>query len=109
MLFFKKGLTVHFCSSALNACLFTFVIKIDYWLKICIWLFPTPSSYTRNPSPISTTDFSLTQNPLCPLTGVSSRFPDIMAAGTHSPGGPNGIIRSQSFAGFSTLQERRSR
>ncbi|XP_042632781.1 rho family-interacting cell polarization regulator 2-like isoform X2 [Cyprinus carpio] len=40
---------------------------------------------------------------------VSSRFPDIMAAGTHSPGGPNGIIRSQSFAGFSTLQERRSR
>ncbi|KAK9957430.1 hypothetical protein ABG768_011677 [Culter alburnus] len=41
--------------------------------------------------------------------GVSSRFPDIMAAGTHSPGGPNGIIRSQSFAGFSTLQERRSR
>ncbi|XP_078810713.1 rho family-interacting cell polarization regulator 2 isoform X3 [Oryzias latipes] len=41
--------------------------------------------------------------------GVSSRIPDIMAAGTHSPGGPNGIIRSQSFAGFSTLQERRSR
>uniref|UniRef100_A0A671QW74 Rho family-interacting cell polarization regulator 2 n=1 Tax=Sinocyclocheilus anshuiensis TaxID=1608454 RepID=A0A671QW74_9TELE len=40
---------------------------------------------------------------------LSSRFPDIMAAGTHSPGGPNGIIRSQSFAGFSTLQERRSR
>uniref|UniRef100_A0A3B5MTQ9 Rho family-interacting cell polarization regulator 2 n=1 Tax=Xiphophorus couchianus TaxID=32473 RepID=A0A3B5MTQ9_9TELE len=33
----------------------------------------------------------------------------IMSAGTHSPGGPNGIIRSQSFAGFSTLQERRSR
>ncbi|XP_059509420.1 rho family-interacting cell polarization regulator 2 isoform X3 [Stegostoma tigrinum] len=26
-----------------------------------------------------------------------------------SPGGPNGIIRSQSFAGFSTQQERRSR
>uniref|UniRef100_A0A671PFZ8 Rho family-interacting cell polarization regulator 2 n=1 Tax=Sinocyclocheilus anshuiensis TaxID=1608454 RepID=A0A671PFZ8_9TELE len=43
------------------------------------------------------------------MGGVSSRFPDIMAAGTHSPGGPNGIIRSQSFAGFSTLQERRSR
>ncbi|XP_029104253.1 rho family-interacting cell polarization regulator 2 isoform X3 [Scleropages formosus] len=41
--------------------------------------------------------------------GVSSRFPEIMSAGTHSPGGPNGIIRSQSFAGFSTLQERRSR
>ncbi|XP_046690374.1 rho family-interacting cell polarization regulator 2 isoform X2 [Silurus meridionalis] len=40
---------------------------------------------------------------------VSSRFPEIMAAGTHSPGGPSGIIRSQSFAGFSTLQERRSR
>uniref|UniRef100_A0A8B9JMW5 Rho family-interacting cell polarization regulator 2 n=1 Tax=Astyanax mexicanus TaxID=7994 RepID=A0A8B9JMW5_ASTMX len=40
---------------------------------------------------------------------LSSRFPEIMAAGTHSPGGPNGIIRSQSFAGFSTLQERRSR
>ncbi|XP_060798723.1 rho family-interacting cell polarization regulator 2 isoform X2 [Neoarius graeffei] len=32
-----------------------------------------------------------------------------MAAGTHSPGGPSGIIRSQSFAGFSTLQEKRSR
>uniref|UniRef100_A0A3P8SWH7 Rho family-interacting cell polarization regulator 2 n=1 Tax=Amphiprion percula TaxID=161767 RepID=A0A3P8SWH7_AMPPE len=29
--------------------------------------------------------------------GVSSRVPEIMAAGTHSPGGPNGIIRSQSF------------
>ncbi|XP_061112261.1 rho family-interacting cell polarization regulator 2 isoform X1 [Conger conger] len=43
------------------------------------------------------------------LEGVSSRIPEIMAAGTHSPGGPNGIIRSQSFAGFSTLQERRSR
>ncbi|XP_041101071.1 rho family-interacting cell polarization regulator 2 isoform X5 [Polyodon spathula] len=41
--------------------------------------------------------------------GVSSRFPDIMSVGLHSPGGPNGIIRSQSFAGFSTLQERRSR
>ncbi|KAG7317175.1 hypothetical protein KOW79_019473 [Hemibagrus wyckioides] len=41
--------------------------------------------------------------------GVSSRVPEIMAAGTHSPGGPSGIIRSQSFAGFSTLQERRSR
>ncbi|XP_057683555.1 rho family-interacting cell polarization regulator 2 isoform X2 [Corythoichthys intestinalis] len=41
---------------------------------------------------------------------VSSRIPEIMAAaGTHSPGGPNGIIRSQSFAGFSTLQEKRSR
>uniref|UniRef100_A0A8C9W4C0 Rho family-interacting cell polarization regulator 2 n=2 Tax=Scleropages formosus TaxID=113540 RepID=A0A8C9W4C0_SCLFO len=40
---------------------------------------------------------------------LSSRFPEIMSAGTHSPGGPNGIIRSQSFAGFSTLQERRSR
>uniref|UniRef100_W5MB09 Rho family-interacting cell polarization regulator 2 n=1 Tax=Lepisosteus oculatus TaxID=7918 RepID=W5MB09_LEPOC len=43
------------------------------------------------------------------VAGVSSRFPEIMAAGMHSPGGPNGIIRSQSFAGFSTLQERRSR
>ncbi|KAK1879892.1 Rho family-interacting cell polarization regulator 2 [Dissostichus eleginoides] len=41
--------------------------------------------------------------------GVSSLVPEIMATGTHSPGGPNGIIRSQSFAGFSTLQERRSR
>uniref|UniRef100_A0A674E6H8 Rho family-interacting cell polarization regulator 2 n=1 Tax=Salmo trutta TaxID=8032 RepID=A0A674E6H8_SALTR len=43
------------------------------------------------------------------LSLLSSRVPEIMAAGTHSPGGPNGIIRSQSFAGFSTLQERRSR
>ncbi|KAM9777008.1 rho family-interacting cell polarization regulator 2 isoform 2-T2 [Syngnathus typhle] len=41
--------------------------------------------------------------------GVSPRKPEIMATGMHSPGGPNGIIRSQSFAGFSTLQERRSR
>ncbi|XP_051872834.1 rho family-interacting cell polarization regulator 2 isoform X2 [Pristis pectinata] len=33
-----------------------------------------------------------------------------MSAGSpSSPGGPNGIIRSQSFAGFSTQQERRSR
>ncbi|CAB1457011.1 unnamed protein product [Pleuronectes platessa] len=42
-------------------------------------------------------------------SSVASHIPEIMAAGTHSPGGPNGIIRSQSFAGFSTLQERRSR
>ncbi|XP_043923018.1 rho family-interacting cell polarization regulator 2 isoform X2 [Protopterus annectens] len=42
---------------------------------------------------------------------VASGLPDIMPSGsqTFSPGGPNGIIRSQSFAGFSTLQERRSR
>ncbi|NXE49926.1 RIPR2 regulator, partial [Casuarius casuarius] len=39
------------------------------------------------------------------------RLPEIMSIGSHSfsPGGPNGIIRSQSFAGFSGLQERRSR
>uniref|UniRef100_A0A663DN96 Rho family-interacting cell polarization regulator 2 n=1 Tax=Aquila chrysaetos chrysaetos TaxID=223781 RepID=A0A663DN96_AQUCH len=38
-------------------------------------------------------------------------LPEIMSIGSHSfsPGGPNGIIRSQSFAGFSGLQERRSR
>ncbi|KAL6456903.1 hypothetical protein MHYP_G00338660 [Metynnis hypsauchen] len=54
-------------------------------------------------------DLPLIRQLLCLPTGVSSRFPEIMAAGTHSPGGPNGIIRSQSFAGFSTLQERRSR
>ncbi|XP_062986528.1 rho family-interacting cell polarization regulator 2 [Elgaria multicarinata webbii] len=43
--------------------------------------------------------------------GISPRFPEIMSVGSHSfsPGGPNGIIRSQSFAGFSGLQERRSR
>ncbi|XP_043364212.1 rho family-interacting cell polarization regulator 2 isoform X1 [Dermochelys coriacea] len=43
--------------------------------------------------------------------GISSRLPEIMSVGSHSfsPGGPNGIIRSQSFAGFSGLQERRSR
>uniref|UniRef100_A0A8C2T590 Rho family-interacting cell polarization regulator 2 n=1 Tax=Coturnix japonica TaxID=93934 RepID=A0A8C2T590_COTJA len=42
--------------------------------------------------------------------GISSRLPEIMSIGSHSfsPGGPNGIIRSQSFAGFSGLQERRS-
>ncbi|XP_055988258.1 rho family-interacting cell polarization regulator 2 isoform X3 [Sorex fumeus] len=35
----------------------------------------------------------------------------MMSVGSQSfsPGGPNGIIRSQSFAGFSGLQERRSR
>uniref|UniRef100_A0A8D0GU90 Rho family-interacting cell polarization regulator 2 n=1 Tax=Sphenodon punctatus TaxID=8508 RepID=A0A8D0GU90_SPHPU len=43
--------------------------------------------------------------------GISSRLPEIMSVASHSfsPGGPNGIIRSQSFAGFSGLQERRSR
>uniref|UniRef100_A0A8C0EDU8 Rho family-interacting cell polarization regulator 2 n=1 Tax=Bubo bubo TaxID=30461 RepID=A0A8C0EDU8_BUBBB len=43
--------------------------------------------------------------------GISYRLPEIMSIGSHSfsPGGPNGIIRSQSFAGFSGLQERRSR
>ncbi|XP_014352038.1 rho family-interacting cell polarization regulator 2 [Latimeria chalumnae] len=43
--------------------------------------------------------------------GIPSRLPDIMSVGiqSFSPGGPNGISRSQSFAGFSTLQERRSR
>ncbi|XP_026646766.1 rho family-interacting cell polarization regulator 2 isoform X4 [Zonotrichia albicollis] len=43
--------------------------------------------------------------------GISPRLSDIMSIGSHSfsPGGPNGIIRSQSFAGFSGLQERRSR
>lgn len=45
------------------------------------------------------------------FSGISSRLPEIMSIGSHSfsPGGPNGIIRSQSFAGFSGLQERRSR
>ncbi|XP_039181417.1 rho family-interacting cell polarization regulator 2 isoform X2 [Crotalus tigris] len=53
---------------------------------------------------------------LCPKkyafsTEIPSRSPEIMSIGSHSfsPGGPNGIIRSQSFAGFSGLQERRSR
>ncbi|XP_072460083.1 rho family-interacting cell polarization regulator 2 isoform X1 [Notamacropus eugenii] len=43
--------------------------------------------------------------------GISTRVPEIMLVGSQSfsPGGPNGIIRSQSFAGFSGLQERRSR
>ncbi|XP_031802635.1 rho family-interacting cell polarization regulator 2 isoform X5 [Sarcophilus harrisii] len=43
--------------------------------------------------------------------GISTRLPEIMLVGSQSfsPGGPNGIIRSQSFAGFSGLQERRSR
>ncbi|XP_070603490.1 rho family-interacting cell polarization regulator 2 isoform X2 [Erythrolamprus reginae] len=42
---------------------------------------------------------------------IPSRSPEIMSVGSYSfsPGGPNGIIRSQSFAGFSGLQERRSR
>ncbi|XP_055510247.1 rho family-interacting cell polarization regulator 2 isoform X1 [Leucoraja erinacea] len=41
---------------------------------------------------------------------ITARSPVIMSAGSpSSPGGPNGIIRSQSFAGFSTQQERRSR
>uniref|UniRef100_A0A8C6W732 Rho family-interacting cell polarization regulator 2 n=1 Tax=Nannospalax galili TaxID=1026970 RepID=A0A8C6W732_NANGA len=40
-----------------------------------------------------------------------SELPETMLMGSQSfsPGGPNGIIRSQSFAGFSGLQERRSR
>ncbi|XP_042793679.1 rho family-interacting cell polarization regulator 2 isoform X1 [Panthera leo] len=33
----------------------------------------------------------------------------LVGSQSFSPGGPNGIIRSQSFAGFSGLQERRSR
>ncbi|XP_065769144.1 rho family-interacting cell polarization regulator 2 isoform X3 [Muntiacus reevesi] len=43
--------------------------------------------------------------------GLPARLPEIMLVGSQSfsPGGPNGIIRSQSFAGFSGLQERRSR
>uniref|UniRef100_A0A9L0SZY5 Rho family-interacting cell polarization regulator 2 n=1 Tax=Equus caballus TaxID=9796 RepID=A0A9L0SZY5_HORSE len=43
--------------------------------------------------------------------GLPARIPEIMLVGSQSfsPGGPNGIIRSQSFAGFSGLQERRSR
>ncbi|XP_048204326.1 rho family-interacting cell polarization regulator 2 isoform X5 [Perognathus longimembris pacificus] len=43
--------------------------------------------------------------------GLPTRLPEIMLVGpqSFSPGGPNGIIRSQSFAGFSGLQERRSR
>ncbi|XP_054421015.1 rho family-interacting cell polarization regulator 2 [Pteronotus mesoamericanus] len=43
--------------------------------------------------------------------GLPARLPEIMLVGAQacSPGGPNGIIRSQSFAGFSGLQERRSR
>uniref|UniRef100_A0A8C9P9F9 Rho family-interacting cell polarization regulator 2 n=1 Tax=Spermophilus dauricus TaxID=99837 RepID=A0A8C9P9F9_SPEDA len=42
--------------------------------------------------------------------GLPTRLPEIMLVGSQSfsPGGPNGIIRSQSFAGFSGLQERRS-
>ncbi|XP_041626173.1 rho family-interacting cell polarization regulator 2 isoform X1 [Vulpes lagopus] len=45
------------------------------------------------------------------LTRLPARLPEIMLVGSQSfsPGGPNGIIRSQSFAGFSGLQERRSR
>uniref|UniRef100_A0A8C5YLS0 Rho family-interacting cell polarization regulator 2 n=1 Tax=Marmota marmota marmota TaxID=9994 RepID=A0A8C5YLS0_MARMA len=44
-------------------------------------------------------------------SGLPTRLPEIMLVGSQSfsPGGPNGIIRSQSFAGFSGLQERRSR
>ncbi|XP_077625716.1 rho family-interacting cell polarization regulator 2 [Crocuta crocuta] len=45
------------------------------------------------------------------LNRQPARLPEIMLVGSQSfsPGGPNGIIRSQSFAGFSGLQERRSR
>ncbi|XP_031290967.1 rho family-interacting cell polarization regulator 2 isoform X1 [Camelus dromedarius] len=45
------------------------------------------------------------------LNRLQARPPEIMLVGSQSfsPGGPNGIIRSQSFAGFSGLQERRSR
>uniref|UniRef100_A0A8C3J9U1 Rho family-interacting cell polarization regulator 2 n=1 Tax=Calidris pygmaea TaxID=425635 RepID=A0A8C3J9U1_9CHAR len=46
-----------------------------------------------------------------PFSLARAQLPEIMSIGSHSfsPGGPNGIIRSQSFAGFSGLQERRSR
>ncbi|XP_040288815.1 rho family-interacting cell polarization regulator 2 isoform X2 [Bufo bufo] len=42
---------------------------------------------------------------------LSFGSPDIMSVGaqTFPPGGPNGILRSQSFAGFSGIPERRSR
>ncbi|XP_072880059.1 rho family-interacting cell polarization regulator 2 isoform X1 [Hemitrygon akajei] len=41
---------------------------------------------------------------------ISSRLPVNMSTeSVSSPGGPNGIIRSQSFAGFSAQQERRGR
>lgn len=42
---------------------------------------------------------------------LSFRSPDIMSVGSQSfpQGGPNGILRSQSFAGFSGIPERRSR
>ncbi|XP_019841535.2 rho family-interacting cell polarization regulator 2 isoform X4 [Bos indicus] len=45
------------------------------------------------------------------LNRLPARLPENMLVGSQSfsPGGPNGIIRSQSFAGFSGLQERRSR
>nr|XP_058141303.1 rho family-interacting cell polarization regulator 2 isoform X3 [Dasypus novemcinctus] len=45
------------------------------------------------------------------LKRLPARLPEVMLRGPQafSPGGPNGIIRSQSFAGFSGLQERRSR
>ncbi|XP_052013639.1 rho family-interacting cell polarization regulator 2 isoform X4 [Apodemus sylvaticus] len=45
------------------------------------------------------------------LHRLPTRLPETMLVGSQSfsPGGPNGIIRSQSFAGFSGLQERRSR
>ncbi|XP_019572378.2 rho family-interacting cell polarization regulator 2 isoform X2 [Rhinolophus sinicus] len=45
------------------------------------------------------------------LNRLPARLPENMFVGSQSfsPGGPNGIIRSQSFAGFSGLQERRSR
>ncbi|XP_005003345.2 rho family-interacting cell polarization regulator 2 isoform X4 [Cavia porcellus] len=45
------------------------------------------------------------------LNRLPTRLPETMLVGSQSfsPGGPNGIIRSQSFAGFSGLQERRSR
>ncbi|XP_038652961.1 rho family-interacting cell polarization regulator 2 isoform X3 [Scyliorhinus canicula] len=45
-----------------------------------------------------------------PFNKISSGLPKVMSVGSpSSPGGPNGIIRSQSFAGFSTQLERRSR
>ncbi|XP_063307740.1 rho family-interacting cell polarization regulator 2 [Pelobates fuscus] len=43
--------------------------------------------------------------------GLRFRTPEIMSVGSQAfpPGGPNGILRSQSFAGFSGIPERRSR
>ncbi|XP_069814015.1 rho family-interacting cell polarization regulator 2 isoform X1 [Dendropsophus ebraccatus] len=80
-----------------------------------------PGATERSPRPSSVTASMSTEEESGQQRGdetddvlaeeLSFRSPDIMSVSspTFPPGGPNGILRSQSFAGFSGIPERRSR